>query len=52
MFHQNTLKIFKTHASILHSSLCKLPVCRYNYIEGTKYFIAYLNEVSQITTSI
>lgn len=27
-----------------------LPVCRYNYIEGTKLFIAYLNEVSQITT--
>lgn len=30
----------------------QLPVCRYNYIEGTKLFIAYLNEVSQITTRV
>ncbi|CAF91509.1 unnamed protein product [Tetraodon nigroviridis] len=47
LFRLNICMIPSVFLSLSHHPL---PVCRYNYIEGTKLFIAYLNEVSQITT--
>ncbi|XP_015256549.1 PREDICTED: cytosolic non-specific dipeptidase-like [Cyprinodon variegatus] len=61
-----TIPIAKTFQDVTGKSIIMMPIggfddgmhsqnekiSRYNYIEGTKLFIAYLNEIAQIKTSV